>query len=927
MKGIFSMKIKELHIYGYGKWVDQTFTLSSMYHVLYGPNEAGKSTLMSFIQSILFGFPTRHSSALRYEPKESSRYGGKLIVEDERFGEVAIERVDGKATGDVTITLEDGATGSDDLLETLLSGIDRELYQSLFSFRLKDLENVEDLSKEKLDRYFLSAGALGSEKFVSEADRFEAQANKVYKPTGRVPKINQHIQQLKKKQQQLNLAKEKNAHYLSMVKQVDELNDHLKELEKQQSRLEEHIQEMHQVENEWAKVEKINALEHTLSQLQGKELPEDGLYALNHLNKEIEEIRQSIHQLQEKMHSFQEEHRPSKEFLYYLEEREEIEQLKRSLPQLQEDMREKQYGKKEKKRVEGALNKLKLAEGFPLDQALPELWSSEKTREWNEKKEKLLQKQEELKQRLLTITHTLDTQENSIDELEKELWSNEEFKREKALQEEKQPQKSTSSFLLLGIGSGAGLLIFSLFVTGLLQWIGAGIGFLVMILSFIVYSKQANVDQTATSYEAFIQQKEIRKQWRKQLAQVDALEDQKREVQEETEKIEQEHKQLLDHWKQFKKVQGLPDALNLEDSEQKRLTIEEGKQLEKEFSGLKDQVENVEKTINEKVEELAFLDRFFPKTTASERTIDYFTHYLRLIKEEEIQKEQYVKQRETLEQEMKHLVTQERALLQDKQQLLQSADADSEDMFRHYYEEWKKRKAKQQELAQLKQEPMMEEANRFSSLEEIKKEKEKNVDVLRKTKEHAKQLTEEKISLEMEIRTLEEGGEYTSLLQEFENQRSQLQSLVDEWASQKIAAQLIKQTLKHAMEDRLPQTLLNATEYFSYLTDEWYQKILVDEETVRVIHRSGRVFQAEELSRGTAEPLYVALRLAFIKNSQDLFKLPLLVDDGFVNFDLQRKRKVYTLLKGISEDTQVLFFSFDEETLEGLSPSQRTMLQ
>ncbi|MDN6731077.1 MAG: AAA family ATPase, partial [Atopostipes suicloacalis] len=60
------MKIKKLVIYGYGKWIDQTFDLNEDIQIFLGENEAGKSTLMSFIHSIFFGFPTRNSILLRY---------------------------------------------------------------------------------------------------------------------------------------------------------------------------------------------------------------------------------------------------------------------------------------------------------------------------------------------------------------------------------------------------------------------------------------------------------------------------------------------------------------------------------------------------------------------------------------------------------------------------------------------------------------------------------------------------------------------------------------------------------------------------------------------------------------------------------------------------------------------------------------------
>lgn len=50
------MRIKSVHIDGFGKWVDQDFSLAANPQVVYGENEAGKTTLAVFIRSILFGF-------------------------------------------------------------------------------------------------------------------------------------------------------------------------------------------------------------------------------------------------------------------------------------------------------------------------------------------------------------------------------------------------------------------------------------------------------------------------------------------------------------------------------------------------------------------------------------------------------------------------------------------------------------------------------------------------------------------------------------------------------------------------------------------------------------------------------------------------------------------------------------------------------
>ena len=86
--------------------------------VLYGENEAGKSTIRSFMKSILFGFPTRGQR--RYEPKEG-KYGGAVTVQTEKYGRLKIERLP-KTAGEVTVYFEDGKTGQK-IFYDILSGM------------------------------------------------------------------------------------------------------------------------------------------------------------------------------------------------------------------------------------------------------------------------------------------------------------------------------------------------------------------------------------------------------------------------------------------------------------------------------------------------------------------------------------------------------------------------------------------------------------------------------------------------------------------------------------------------------------------------------------------------------------------------------------------------------------------------------------
>ncbi|EUJ20992.1 hypothetical protein MAQA_03391 [Listeria aquatica FSL S10-1188] len=67
-------------------------------------------------------------------------------------------------------------------------------------------------------------------------------------------------------------------------------------------------------------------------------------------------------------------------------------------------------------------------------------------------------------------------------------------------------------------------------------------------------------------------------------------------------------------------------------------------------------------------------------------------------------------------------------------------------------------------------------------------------------------------------------------------------------------------------------------------------------------------FKPEELSQATKEQLYLAIRLALIEMIAEDFPLPILIDDGFVNFDAERLDLLMQLLKYRKYENQVIFF-------------------
>ncbi len=69
----------------------------------------------------------------------------------------------------------------------------------------------------------------------------------------------------------------------------------------------------------------------------------------------------------------------------------------------------------------------------------------------------------------------------------------------------------------------------------------------------------------------------------------------------------------------------------------------------------------------------------------------------------------------------------------------------------------------------------------------------------------------------------------------------------------------------------------------------------------------------EQLSSGTRDQLFFAYRLVLSRLLMPLFKFPLIIDDAFVHFDVERKERVFRILQNLKDDYQILIFSSDPQ--------------
>ncbi len=152
---------------------------------------------------------------------------------------------------------------------------------------------------------------------------------------------------------------------------------------------------------------------------------------------------------------------------------------------------------------------------------------------------------------------------------------------------------------------------------------------------------------------------------------------------------------------------------------------------------------------------------------------------------------------------------------------------------------------------------------------------------------------------------------------ELECLRGELAEAMREWWIATIAKALVERTLHEFTRTRQPAVLEEASLAFVRITDGFYERILQDPDcqSIVVAGRHGERKRPEELSRGTAEQLYLCIRLGLASEfARRSTSLPIIMDDVLVNFDPERARAVANELALLARWRQILVFTCHPET-------------
>ena len=177
-----------------------------------------------------------------------------------------------------------------------------------------------------------------------------------------------------------------------------------------------------------------------------------------------------------------------------------------------------------------------------------------------------------------------------------------------------------------------------------------------------------------------------------------------------------------------------------------------------------------------------------------------------------------------------------------------------------------------------------------------------------------KEVRDQLVSLKTKAELLEEDKQVETLQMEVDFERFEAQEAMKDWATQVYAAKWILKQLDEKVPTKVPLIVEEASRIFSRLTRGQYTKIHLSDTQAKVQQQNGQWMEAFYLSKGALDQLYIAIRFAFIFQLAKKMKIPVLIDDGFVNFDRERLSIMIELIEELSRVTQVFYFTTEVPT-------------
>lgn len=197
------MKICEIRLIAFGPFTDERIDLSEGkegLHIIYGPNEAGKSSALRALRHMFYGIPERSLDDFLH-PYTKMRVGAAIQRKD---GDI-LEFVRRKGRSNTLRAVDDKTVLDESILRQFLSGVNAVLFSTMFGIAHADLvrggrEIIQ--GGGSMGQIIFAAGS-GVANLRAVQEELQSEIDLLFKPSGQKPKINEALSRLNKSRKEL----------------------------------------------------------------------------------------------------------------------------------------------------------------------------------------------------------------------------------------------------------------------------------------------------------------------------------------------------------------------------------------------------------------------------------------------------------------------------------------------------------------------------------------------------------------------------------------------------------------------------------------------------------------------------------------------------------------------------------------------------
>ena len=287
------MRIRELHIDGFGRFSGVEYgPLEGSVTVFYGPNEAGKSTLLEFVRRVLFGFPRRSGRVNAYPAMAGGRYGGRIAIEDSDGRLYDVRRTTGRSySGEITLTSRSGDPLPEAELTTLLGNHSRDVFEQVFAFTLDELYSDDLLNDANVNSQIYSAG-MGVTSLQEVTNTLDRSRNSLFRSGGSTQEIYSAANSLDTVDSTLREVEDNATMYGQLTSRLQKVESELEELAAQRRRIQSRHNRQVTLQNAWDAWNDSVSAEQELTTLPGIDsFPADGVNRLEALEERVRSAR------------------------------------------------------------------------------------------------------------------------------------------------------------------------------------------------------------------------------------------------------------------------------------------------------------------------------------------------------------------------------------------------------------------------------------------------------------------------------------------------------------------------------------------------------------------------------------------------------------------------------------------------------------